>query len=94
MSPSCTSFRLIESPACAGLGFTFGSQALRSVSAVSSSYSYGWIVHFRLLFTSLHSDAISFSFSLQVFLEWTFTSLTIDALRRTAPAYAGETVLI
>ena len=86
--------QLIEFPASAGLGFTFVSQARRSVSAVSSSLSYGWIARFRLLFTSPRGDAITFSYRPEsVYLKRTFTSRVKHAFRRTIPAFAGMTTL-
>ena len=65
-------------------GFTFRGQAHRCRQAESSSSSYGSIVHFALLPTSAHTDAVMLRYRPEsVYLERTFTSLSWPAFRRT-----------
>jgi hypothetical protein len=60
--------------------------------AVSSSLSYGLVVHLPLLRTPLRSDALSFGFRPEsACLTRTLTSLTMHAHGRTMPASAGMT---
>src|SRR5437588_10657861 len=62
-------------------------QARRSHPAVSSSSSYGLVVHLLLLSTTHRCVAVAFGYRPEsVYLERTFTSLTTRAFRRTSPA--------
>jgi hypothetical protein len=75
----------VESPAFAGLGFAFHSQARRHRPAESSLLPYGWIVHLLLLPTPPHGGAVAFGYRPEsVYLERTFTSLIMCAFKRTS----------
>jgi hypothetical protein len=70
----------------AGLDFAFEKQARRLHPAVSSSLSYGLVVHLLLLSTTHCCVAVAFGYRPEsVYLERTFTSLTTRAFRRTSP---------
>ena len=74
-----------------GLDFAFGWQARRLRPAVSSSLSYGLVVHLLLLPTTHHCVAVAFGYrSESVSLERTSTSLTTRAFRRTIPRYRAR----
>ena len=59
--------------------------------AVSSSSSYGLVIHLLLLSTTHRCVAVAFGYRPEsVYLERTFTSLTFRAFRRTSPAFQGR----
>src|SRR6185295_20399524 len=71
------------------LDFAIGMLARRGRTAVSSSLSYGLVVHLLLLPTTHHCVAVAFSYRPEsVYLERTFTSLTI-ALSGAHPAHGS-----
>ena len=56
--------------------------------AVSSSFSYGLVVHLLLLSTTHRCVAVAFGFRPEsVYLERTYTSLTLRAFRRTGERF-------
>jgi hypothetical protein len=67
--------------------------ARRGRTAVSSSLSYGLVVHLLLLPTTHHCVAVAFSYRPEsVYLERTFTSLTI-ALSGAHPAHGSGRIV-
>ena len=87
LTPRCRRFSRYPSarqlPA-SGLDFALKWQARRLRPAVSSSLSYGLVVHLLLLSTTHRCVAVAFGYRPEsVYLERTFTSLTTRAFSRT-----------
>src|SRR5579872_1414944 len=69
-----------------GSGLRHGTAGSPSTPAETSSLSYGRVLHFQLLPTPPHGDAVTFCFRPEnVCLKGTCTPLTLRALRRTIP---------
>jgi hypothetical protein len=81
-------------PACCGSGLRLWLAGSPLTPAVSSSSSYGRVLHLQLLPTSPHGNAVSFGFRPEnVCLKRTCTSLTIRAFRRTSRPFRDWTYL-
>jgi len=86
LSPLLHATPQLDSFPFSGLDFAFDRQARRLHPAVSSSLSYGLVVHLLLLPTSPRDDAVAVGYrSESVYLKRTFTSPTTRAFRRTSP---------
>src|SRR5665213_3455890 len=92
-TPECPQHRFLTLPLssldfppyCCGSGLRLWLAGSPLTPAVSSSSSYGRVLHLQLLPTSPHGNAVSFGFRPEnVCLKRTCTSLTIRAFRRTS----------
>jgi len=84
LSPLLHATPQLDSFPFSGLDFAFDRQARRLHPAVSSSLSYGLVVHLLLLSTTHRCVAVAFGYRPEsVYLKRTFTSLTTRAFRRT-----------
>jgi len=80
-------------PCCSRSGLRHWIAGSSICPAVSSSLSYGLVVHLPLLRTSPFDDALTFDYRPEsACLTRTRTSLSMHARRRTIPAFAGMTV--
>ena len=76
-----------------GLDFAIGMQARRVRTAVSSSLSYGLVVHLLLLSTTHRCVAVAFGYRPEsVYLKRTFTSLAI-VLSGAHPAHGSGRIV-
>jgi len=92
-TPECPQHRFLTLPLSSldfppehcGFGLRLWLAGSPLTPAVSSSLSYGRVLHLQLLPTSPHGNAVSFAFRPEnVCLKRTSTSLTISAFRRTS----------
>ena len=90
LSPLYHATPQLDSFSLAGLDFAFDRQARRLRPAVSSSLSYGLVVHLLLLSTTHRCVAVAFGYRPEsVYLKRTCTSLTTRAFRRTCRRFAA-----
>jgi len=94
LSPLLHATPQLDSFPFSGLDFAFDRQARRLHPAVSSSLSYGLVVHLLLLSTTHRCVAVAFGYRPEsVYLKRTFTSLTTRAFRRTCRLLAQALIL-
>ena len=102
-TPECPQHRFLTLPLSSldfppehcGFGLRLWLAGSPLTPAVSSSLSYGRVLHLQLLPTSPHGNAVSFAFRPEnVCLKRTSTSLTISAFRRTSRPFGTLRICI